>query len=51
MMLLREVGEDRIADRIDRGIGVAVTKMATMRAGLMGFSTSEVGELVIEATS
>jgi 3-isopropylmalate dehydrogenase len=51
MMLLRELGQDAVADRIDRGIGVAVTKMATMRAGLMGFTTSEVGDLVIEAAS
>jgi 3-isopropylmalate dehydrogenase len=48
-MLLREVGQDAAADRVDRGIRVAVSKMATMRAGLMGFSTSEVGDLVIEA--
>jgi 3-isopropylmalate dehydrogenase len=51
MMLMRELREDAVADRIDRGIGVAVTKMATMRAGLMGFSTSAVGDLVIEAAS
>ena len=51
MMLLREVGRDEAADRIERGIRVAVSKMATMRAGLMGFSTSEVGDLVIEAAS
>jgi 3-isopropylmalate dehydrogenase len=51
MMLLHEVGQDAAADRIERGIRVAVTKMATMRAGLMGFTTSEVGDLVIEAAS
>jgi 3-isopropylmalate dehydrogenase len=51
MMLLHEVGQDAAADRIKRGIRVAVTKMATMRAGLMGFTTSEVGDLVIEAAS
>jgi 3-isopropylmalate dehydrogenase len=51
MMLLREVGHDAEAERIDRGIAVAVSKMTTMRAGLMGFSTSEVADLVIEATS
>ena len=51
MMLMRELRQDAVADRIDRGIGVAVTKMATMRAGLMGFSTSAVGDLVIEAAS
>jgi 3-isopropylmalate dehydrogenase len=51
MMLLRELGQDAAADRIDRGIAAAVGKMATMRAGQMGFSTSEVGDLVIEAAS
>jgi 3-isopropylmalate dehydrogenase len=51
MLLLRELGLDTPADRVDRGIRVAVSKMATMRAGLMGFSTSEVGDLVIEAAS
>jgi 3-isopropylmalate dehydrogenase len=51
MLLLRELGLDAAADRVDRGIRVAVSKMATMRAGLMGFSTSEVGDLVIEAAS
>jgi 3-isopropylmalate dehydrogenase len=50
-LLLRELGLDAAADRVDRGIRVAVSKMATMRAGLMGFSTSEVGDLVIEAAS
>jgi 3-isopropylmalate dehydrogenase len=51
LLLLREVGLDAAADRVDRGIRVAVSKMATMRAGLMGFSTSEVGDLVIEAAT
>jgi 3-isopropylmalate dehydrogenase len=51
MMLLRELGKDAAADRIERGIAAAVGKMATMRAGQMGFSTSEVGDLVIEAAS
>jgi 3-isopropylmalate dehydrogenase len=51
LLLLRELGLDAAADRVDRGIRVAVSKMATMRAGLMGFTTSEVGDLVIEAAS
>jgi 3-isopropylmalate dehydrogenase len=51
MMLLREVGQDSAADRVERGVRVAVSKMATMRAGMMGFTTSEVGDLVIEAAS
>ena len=50
MMLLR--GGSRCRGRSHRARHpVAVTKMATMRAGLMGFTTSEVGDLVIEAAS
>jgi 3-isopropylmalate dehydrogenase len=50
-MLFREVGHESAADRVESGIRFAVVKMATMRAGLMGFSTSEVGDLVAEAAS
>jgi 3-isopropylmalate dehydrogenase len=50
-LLLRELGEDAAADRIDRGIRFAVSKMASMRAGEMGFSTPEVGDLVLEGAS
>ena len=38
-------------DRVDRGIRFAVSKMTSMRAGEMGFSTSEVGDLVVEGTA
>jgi 3-isopropylmalate dehydrogenase len=51
MLLLHELGEDRAADRTDRGIRFAVSKMASMRAGQMGFSTSEVGDLVLEGST
>ena len=34
--------------RIDAGIRLAVSKMRSMRAGEMGFSTAEVGDLVAE---
>jgi 3-isopropylmalate dehydrogenase len=49
-MLLRELGEEQAADRVDRGIRFAISKMASMRAGEMGFTTSEVGDLVVEGT-
>jgi 3-isopropylmalate dehydrogenase len=49
-LLLRELGEDPSAERVDRGIRLAVSKMASMRAGEMGFSTPEVGDLVLEGT-
>jgi 3-isopropylmalate dehydrogenase len=50
-MLLRQLGESAAADRVDRGIRFATSKMASMRAGEMGMSTSEVGDLVVEGAS
>jgi 3-isopropylmalate dehydrogenase len=50
-MLLRQLGESMAADRIDQGIRFATSKMASMRAGEMGVSTSEVGDLVVEGAS
>jgi 3-isopropylmalate dehydrogenase len=50
-MLLTQLGEDRAAARIDAGIRFAVSKMASMRAGQMGFSTPEVGDLVLEGSA
>ncbi len=50
-MLLRQLGETDAAARIDRGIRVATQKMASMRAGEMGMSTSEVGDLVVEGAA
>jgi 3-isopropylmalate dehydrogenase len=50
-MLLRELGEHGAADRVDRGIRAACSKMTSMRAGEMGFTTSEVGDLVVEGAT
>jgi 3-isopropylmalate dehydrogenase len=50
-MLLAELGEDGAARRVDAGIRLACSKLASMRAGEMGFSTSEVGELVVEGAT
>jgi 3-isopropylmalate dehydrogenase len=47
-MMLEHLGEADAAARIDAGIRLAVTKMASMRAGEMGFTTSEVGDMVAE---
>ena len=47
-MLLRQLGEEEAARRVDAGIRFATQKMHSMRAGEMGYSTSEVGELVVE---
>ena len=50
-MLLRQVGEADAAARMDRGIRAATGRMKSMRAGEMGFGTSEVGDLVVEGAS
>jgi 3-isopropylmalate dehydrogenase len=50
-MLLTELGETEAAARVDAGIRFACSKMASMRAGEMGYSTSEVGDLVVEGAT
>jgi 3-isopropylmalate dehydrogenase len=50
-MLLRQLGEDEAADRVDRGIRAATQQMKSMRAGEMGFTTAEVGDVVVEGAA
>jgi 3-isopropylmalate dehydrogenase len=50
-MLLRQLGEAAAAASIDRGIRAATAKMKSMRAGEMGYTTAEVGDLVVEGSS
>ena len=50
-MLLRQLGETAAAERVDRGIRLATGRMKSMRAGEMGFTTTEVGDLVVEGAS
>jgi 3-isopropylmalate dehydrogenase len=50
-MMLRQLDETAAADRVDRGIRLATSKMTSMRAGEMGFTTSEVGDLVVEGAT
>jgi 3-isopropylmalate dehydrogenase len=50
-MLLGQLGEAEAARRVEAGIRFACSKMTSMRAGQMGFSTSEVGDLVVEGAS
>jgi 3-isopropylmalate dehydrogenase len=47
-MLLSELGEADAAARVEAGIRAATSRMKSMRAGEMGFSTGEVGDLVVE---
>jgi 3-isopropylmalate dehydrogenase len=50
-MLLRQLGEPAAAGRVDRGIRHATGRMKSMRAGEMGFTTTEVGDLVVEGAT
>jgi 3-isopropylmalate dehydrogenase len=50
-MLLRQLGETDAAARVDRGIRSATQQMKSMRAGEMGFTTTEVGDLVVEGAA
>jgi isocitrate/isopropylmalate dehydrogenase len=46
-MMLRRLGEDEAAGRVERGIRHATGRMRGMRAGEMGHTTTEVGDLVV----
>src|SRR5438128_2056912 len=50
-LMLRTLGDGAAADRIEAGIRLAASKMSSMRAGEMGYSTSEVGDLVVEGAA
>jgi len=50
-MLLEDLGETEAARRVDAGIRLAVRKMSSMRAGEMGYTTAEVGDLVAEGAA
>ena len=50
-MLLAQLGEAAAAERVIAGIRFACSKMSSMRAGQMGYSTSEVGDLVLEGAA
>jgi 3-isopropylmalate dehydrogenase len=51
-MMLEHLGEADAAARVDRAIAhVLSTKLRSMQAGQMGYSTSEVGDLMAEATA
>ena len=48
-MLLAEIGEERAAQAVEKAIiHVTANKIKTLSAGKMGYSTSEVGDLVVE---
>ena len=48
-MMLNALGETKAADRIEQSvIKIATTKLKTLAAGKMGYSTTEVGDLVVK---
>ena len=51
-MLLRQLGEDRAAQMVENSVMyVTGNKLKSLSAGKMGYSTSEVGDLVVENLS
>lgn len=51
-MLLEHTGHERAGERVNRAIQVVTgTKMKSQAAGKMGYTTSQVGDLVVEALS
>jgi 3-isopropylmalate dehydrogenase len=47
-MMLQVIGEADAGDAVFAGITHATQRMKSMRAGEMGYTTSEVGDLVVE---
>src|SRR5438093_9993619 len=47
-LLLVQLGEVEAARRVTTGVRFACSKMHSMRAGQMGYSTAEVGDLAVE---
>ncbi|GAB4440800.1 MAG: 3-isopropylmalate dehydrogenase [bacterium] len=48
-MLLRYLGEDRAADRVEKAVVRVITeKLKSLAAGKMGYTTEEVGNLVVD---
>ena len=48
-MLLQNSGQGQAGDRVENAIKKTTPKLKSLGAGRMGYSTSEVGDLVVEA--
>jgi 3-isopropylmalate dehydrogenase len=48
-MMLEVLGEAKAAAAVERATAAAITRLKSMNAGQMGYSTSEVGDLVVKA--
>jgi len=46
MLMLQTLGEEKAAEDIEKGMIFAMSRMKSMNAGKMGFTTTEVGDLV-----
>jgi 3-isopropylmalate dehydrogenase len=48
-MMLRTLGEESYADKVEKSVMYVIqNKLESLSAGKMGFSTSQVGDLVVE---
>ncbi|MBU4186378.1 MAG: 3-isopropylmalate dehydrogenase [Proteobacteria bacterium] len=47
-MMLETLGEDKAAEMIEKSVMKVTTMMKSMSAGKMGYSTTEVGDLVVQ---
>ncbi len=48
-MMLDNLGEEAAADALEAAVQVVIPKLRSLSAGKMGYSTQEVGDLVVEA--
>jgi 3-isopropylmalate dehydrogenase len=49
MMLRHSAGQEKAADEVERAVMKTVKKLESLSAGKMGYSTTEVGDMVVEA--
>jgi len=47
-MMLNYLGEKKAADQVETSVKTVIKKMTSMLVGQMGYSTSEIGDLVVE---
>jgi 3-isopropylmalate dehydrogenase len=47
-MMLKHLGEDKAAKAIEDAVAYVCTRIESLSAGKMGYSTSEIGDLVVE---
>jgi len=51
-MMLAHLGEDEAAERVERGIvHVLSKKLKSLSAGKMGYTTTQVGDMVADAVA